>query len=468
MLYLTVDIGASSGRHILGKLEDGKIITKEVYRFANQQVEKDNQLCWDVDYLFEQIIIGMKICKESGNIPDYIGIDTWGVDFVLLDSDDNILGNTVSYRDERTRGMDEVVEKLVPQSELYKRTGIQKQIFNTIYQLTSIKESNPELLKNAKTFLMIPDYLNFLLTGKKVNEYTNATTTQLVNVDTYEWDKELIDKLGLNYEIFKEIKHAGDELGNLTGHIQSEVGFKTKVVLPPTHDTAAAVMAVPSLDKDFMYISSGTWSLMGVENKIAITSKGSMELNFTNSGGYNRDFLYLKNIMGLWMIQNLRKEIHDKYTFGELCDLASKQSIESIVDCNHESFLAPASMIEAVKDYCKNTNQLVPEMIDEVAAVIYNSLAASYKDTLMKFEELSNKKFVSINIVGGGSQAEYLNQRTADICGRKVISGPTEGTAIGNLVCQMISSGEIKDLKEARKIVKESFEIKEYIPKEKK
>ncbi len=466
MLYLTIDIGASSGRHILGKLIDGKIVIEEVYRFTNEIIEIEDQLCWDVEYLFEQVIEGMKVCKKLGKVPDYIGIDTWGVDFVLLDKNDEILGNSVSYRDKRTQGMDDIVEQIIPQSELYKRTGIQKQIFNTIYQLTSIKETNPDLLSSAESFLMIPEYLNFLLTGKKVNEYTNATTTQLVNVDTYEWDKEIIDKLKLNYHMFNEIKHAGDELGILSKHIKEEVGFNAKVILPPTHDTAAAVLAVPSINDDFMYISSGTWSLMGIENKNAITSMDSMKLNFTNSGGYNKDFLYLKNIMGLWMIQSLRKEIDDIYTFGELCDLASKESIESIVDCNHESFLAPESMINTVKEYCRNTSQVVPESVEEVAAVIYNSLAESYNDTLKKFEELSNKNFMSINIVGGGSQAEYLNQRTADICGRKVISGPTEGTAIGNLVCQMISSGEIKDLKEARKIVKESFEIKEYKPKE--
>ncbi len=468
MLYLTIDIGASSGRHIIGQLKDGKIVTEEVYRFANEIIQKDNHLCWDIDNLFNQVLEGIKVCKEKGTIPEYIGIDTWGVDFVLLDDNDDILGDSVSYRDSRTTDMDKLVDKVIPQAELYKRTGIQKQIFNTIYQLKSIRETTPEIIDNAKSFLMIPDYLNYLLTGKKVNEYTNATTTQLINVDTFEWDKELIDKLDLNYSMFNKIMHAGDVLGGLSEQISKQVGFDAKVILPPTHDTASAVMAVPSLEDDFLYISSGTWSLMGVENNTAITSEESMKLNFTNSGGYDKNFLYLKNIMGLWMIQNLRKEIHEKYTFAELCDLASNESIKSIVDCNHESFLAPESMIDAVKDYCKSTNQDIPEKIEELAAVIYNSLAQSYKDTLEKFEELSNKKFTSINIVGGGSQAAYLNQRTADVCNRNVIAGPTEGTAIGNLICQMISSGEVKDLKEARRIVKNSFEINEYKPKEKK
>ncbi len=465
MKYLTIDIGASSGRHIIGQLVNGKIETNEVYRFENKLVTKDNQLCWDLDNLFKHVVEGLKTCKSMDLVPDSIGIDTWGVDFVLLDKEDNIIGNTVAYRDDRTIGMDEVVNKIIPQSELYAKTGIKKQIFNTIYQLVAIKESNKESLDKADSFLMIPDYLNYLLTGVKVNEYTNATTTQLVNVDTYEWDKELIDKLGINYDMFNEIRHAGDELGSLSNKIKEEVGFDAKVILPPTHDTASAVMAVPSINDEFMYISSGTWSLMGVENKQAITSEESMKLNFTNSGGYKKDFLYLKNIRGLWMIQEVRREIENKYSFAELCGFASEEEIDSIVDCSDDVFLAPSSMINAVKEYCKNTNQSVPNKVEEVSAVIYNSLAVSYNDTLKKFEELSGKKFTSINIVGGGSQAEYLNQRTADVCGRVVISGPTEGTAIGNLVCQMISSGEIRDLKEARSIIKDSFKIKEYKPK---
>ena len=295
--YLAIDIGASSGRHMLASMVNGKIQLEEVYRFPNGMDNKNGTLCWDVERLFTEIKNGLKKCKEIGKIPSYMGIDTWGVDYVLLDKDDKILGETVGYRDNRTNGMDAKVYETISLSALYERTGIQKQIFNTIYQLMAVKESHPEYLEQAKSILMIPDYFHFLLTGEKKNEYTNATTGQLVNAKTNEWDYELIDMLGYNKEMFQPVSMPGTVVGEFTKAIQEEVGFNCTVVLPATHDTGSAVLAVPTNDDNAIYISSGTWSLMGIERKEADCSMKSMQSNFTNEGGYDHRFRFL---LTLW------------------------------------------------------------------------------------------------------------------------------------------------------------------------
>ena len=279
-------------------------------------VEVDGEKVWDSQKLFEDILTGMKKCYELGKIPVSMGIDTWAVDFALLDKEDHLIGKTVGYRDGRTKGMDQEVYKVISQDELYERTGIQKQIFNTIYQLMAVKMKKPQELADAKTMLLIPDYFNFLLTGRKVTEYTNASTTQLLHPKTKEWDFELIDMLGFPRDIFTEIKLPGTIVGELTEEIQKKVGFCCKVVLPATHDTGSAVVAVPSNEEDVLYISSGTWSLMGTELKEAICTKKSMEKNLTNEGGYDYRFRYLKNIMGMWMINSAKKEIADDMCHG--------------------------------------------------------------------------------------------------------------------------------------------------------
>ncbi|MCM1184391.1 MAG: rhamnulokinase [Roseburia sp.] len=460
--YLGIDIGASSGRHILAHMEGGMMALEEVHRFPNGMSKKDGELCWDTVQLFNEIKAGMKKCAELGKVPVSVGIDTWAVDFVLLDENDAVIGNTVGYRDGRTAGMDDKVYELISQKELYNKTGIQKQIFNSIYQLMALKEKKPEQLAAAKTFLMIPDYFHFLLCGRKCVEYTNATTTQLVSPETKVWDMGLINRLGYPTEIFPEIKTAGTVLGELKAEIAQEVGFTCKVVLPATHDTGSAVLAVPSNAEHTMYISSGTWSLMGVERMEADCSDRSMERNFTNEGGYDYRFRYLKNIMGLWMIQSLRKEIDNRYSFAELCDMASKESISSIVDCNDDSFLAPENMQEAVKAFCRKTGQQVPETTAEQAAVIYNSLAVCYKDTVKEIEDMTGVSYDCIHVVGGGANAQYLNELTARETGKTVYAGPTEATAIGNLTVQMLSMGALPNLTEARKTIFESFDIQTY------
>lgn len=460
--YLAVDIGASSGRHMLAGMQDGKMQLEEVYRFPNGMDDKNGTLCWDVDRLFAEIKNGLKKCKETGKIPVSMAIDTWGVDYVLLDKDDRILGDTVGYRDSRTEGMDEKVYEVIPQDELYARTGIQKQIFNTVYQLMAVKESHPEYLEQAESILMIPDYFHFLLTGVKKNEYTNATTGQLVSPKTNDWDYELIEMLGYNPKMFRPVSMPGTVVGDFTEEVQKEVGFNCTVVLPATHDTGSAVLAVPTNDDDAVYISSGTWSLMGIERKEADCSMESMKANFTNEGGYDHRFRYLKNIMGLWMIQSVKKEFTEDLSFAQICEMASKETIPSIVDCNDDCFLAPKSMIKAVQDFCSRTGQQVPETVGEISSVIYNSLAKCYGDTVQEIEEITGKKYSTIYVVGGGSNAGYLNELTAKYTGKKVSAGPSEATAIGNVIVQMLHDGIFKDLPEARTCVRESFDIVMY------
>ncbi|NLS85300.1 MAG: rhamnulokinase [Ruminococcaceae bacterium] len=459
--YLAVDIGAASGRHMLGHVENGKICLEEMYRFENNLIEKNGHLCWDTSALFDSIIKGMQACKAAGKIPVTMGIDTWAVDFALLDANDNLIGDTVAYRDKRTEGM----KSAYPFDELYAKTGIQYQPFNTVYQLLALKKEAPQLLQNAQSLLMIPDYFGFLLTGVKKQEYTNATSTALVNAAEKTWDMPLIDALGLPQKLFGELSMPKTAVGNLSDEIKNKVGFDCTVVLPATHDTGSAFLAVPARDDNAVYISSGTWSLLGVENEAPLTSPQSAAANFTNEGGFEYRYRYLKNIMGLWMIQSIRRNLDKKYSFAELEQMAREAGgFDSIVDVNDESFLAPTSMIDAVKAYCEATNQAVPSTIGETVQCVYKSLALGYAEAIKQLSALTGKKYTSINIVGGGSKDGYLNELTAKATGLTVFAGPTEGTALGNLMAQMIAKNEYKSLHAARAAIKLSFEIKEIKP----
>ncbi|MBQ4259677.1 MAG: rhamnulokinase [Lachnospiraceae bacterium] len=464
--YLGIDIGASSGRHILGHLENGKMVLEEIHRFPNGMKEVPQgdgvEKVWDVDELFRQIKIGMKKCVELGKIPTSVGVDTWGVDFVLLDKEGKRIGNAVGYRDGRTKDMDKEVYQYIPESDLYARTGIQKQMFNTIYQLMALKMKKPELLEKAETLLMIPDYFHYLLSGVAVTEYTNATTGQLISPATKDWDMDLIEKLGYPRRIFKNIVTPGTVLGELTKEVQEEVGYNCQVIVPATHDTGSAVIAVPTDSDNALYISSGTWSLMGVELPEANCSKESEANNLTNEGGYDYRYRYLKNIMGLWMIQSVKAEIGGALGFGEICEMASKCRISSIVDANADRFLAPANMTEEVQAACRESGQQVPEGIAEVAAVVYNSLARCYAATVKEIAAITGKEYDCIHIVGGGSNADYLNRLTKEATGLPVYAGPGEATAIGNIAAQMMTTGELKDLKAARACVFTSFPIQVY------
>jgi len=465
--YLAIDIGASSGRHILGSVENGKLKLEEIYRFKNGISKVYDEYCWDIDQLFKNIKIGIKKCAELGKIPKSIGIDTWAVDFVLLDKNDDILGNAVSYRDNRTEGMMEEVFKIIPKDMMYLYTGIQFQRFNTIYQLLSIKKNKPEILEKAKTFLMIPDYLNFLLTGKKVNEYTNATTTQLVNSFDRTWDPKILDDLGIKKDIFQEIKLPKTNIGDLREELVKEFGFDMEVILPATHDTGSAFISSVCNDSDSIYLSSGTWSLIGLENRFPLCVPQTMEYNFTNEGGIDYRFRFLKNIMGLWVIQEVSRNLNNKYSFCELVDLArEKTNFASIVDVNDGRFLKPENMIEEIRNYCTETNQEVPQEVGEIAMCVFNSLAHCYKKAVSNIEEIFEKEFKRINIFGGGCQNNFLNELVAKVTGKEVIAGPIEATAIGNIVAQLLSQNIFKDLGEARQVIKESFNINTFKPNE--
>ncbi|MCL1862435.1 MAG: rhamnulokinase [Defluviitaleaceae bacterium] len=431
--FLAIDIGASGGIHMLGWVKDGKICYEEVYRFGNKIREKDGVLCWHTKALFSEIIKGMKICAELGKIPYSVGIDTWGVDFVVLDKGSNVLGHAVSYRDMRTEGMEDVIAQKCTDSELYKRTGIQKAAMNTIYQLAAVDAENG--LEDAKKMLMLPDYFHFLLCGVAKTEYTNATTTGLVNAVTRDWDFEIIEKCGYPKEIFCEIVPPGTVLGELLPEVETAVGYNCKVVLPATHDTASAVVTMP--DKDTIFISSGTWSLMGVELEAPDCSEQSRVKNFTNEGGYGSTYRYLKNIMGLWLIQSVKKELDDKYTFDQLATMAEASDVKDSIDTNDSRLFSPKSMIKTIQTICEESGITPPHDPGDIAAIIYNSLAMNYSYTAHELEKLTGKTYEKICIVGGGIKTDYLTRLTRQYCKKEIIIGKAEATAIGNLAVQM-------------------------------
>lgn len=460
MYCLAIDIGASSGRHILATLNGGKMELKEIYRFDNGFEKKNGKSVWNIDNLFKSVVEGIKKCKEYGVVPDTIGIDTWGVDYALLDGEDKLIGDVIAYRDERTFKSMVESEKVVPFSELYAKCGIQRLNYNTVYQLYDDLKSGK--LDKAESMLMVPEYLNFLLTGVKKNEYTNASTTSLLNANDRTWDYELIEKYGFPKKLFKKLYEPCEEVGGLKEEIAKEVGFNSKVVLSASHDTASAVMAVPAETDMPLFISSGTWSLLGVEIPEPITSENAFKFNMTNEGGYGRSIRFLKNIMGLWMIQNIKREYKNEYSYEDLMLLAkAEDGFENVIDVNDDSFLAPDSMIEAVKNYCKTHGLVVPDTVGKLMSTVYVSLAKYYVKAIEALEIITGRKFEVINIVGGGSKDRYLSELTKRYSGKRVISGPTEGTAIGNILAQMLSLNMIKDLKEGREIIKKSFEIKE-------
>ncbi|MBP7349618.1 MAG: rhamnulokinase [Butyrivibrio sp.] len=465
--YLAIDIGASGGRHILGHMENGLLVTEEIYRFDNGAIKKDGELLWDTQHIFTEILNGLKACAAANKVPVSMGIDTWGVDYVLTDANGEKIGRSYCYRDARTACIDQEVYRQISEEDLYLRTGIQKQIFNTIYQLAALQRQSLSDLEQAKHFLMIPDYFHYLLTGEYSNEYTNASTTQLVSPLTKNWDYDLIKKLGFPPHIFHDLKMPGSFLGKFTDAISKEVGFCCNVVIPATHDTGSAVMAVPCADENSAYISSGTWSLMGIETNVPIISQDSLHANFTNEGGYDYRFRFLKNIMGLWMIQSVRHETGDRYSWEDLTEMARASiTFPSRVEVDHSCFLAPENMTEEIRSYCRGTFQPVPKSVGETASVVYQSLAGDYVRTADEMERLTGKKISTICIVGGGSKSPFLNRLTAIKSGRRVLAGPGEATAIGNLTAQLLSAGIFTDLMSARKCIYESFGVMNYEPDE--
>lgn len=458
--YLAVDIGASSGRHVLGWIDNGKLNLEEIYRFENILVEKDEQICWDIDNLWNQVKNGIKECGKRGIKPVSFGIDTWAVDFVLLDKEGQILGNSVAYRDSRTDGMMEKVFETISKEELYEKTGIQFQKFNSIYQLMAIKNNNPEYLEKAESFLMIPDYINYLLTGEKFNEYTNASSTQLVNAETKDWDFELIERLGIKKEIFQKIITPSEKIGNLREDLIEEFGFDMEVIAPATHDTGSAFIASPITDGKTILMSSGTWSLMGVELPKANCSENSLECNFTNEGGAEYKYRFLKNIMGLWVIQEVRRNFNNAYSFGDIVKFSEISTyFKTTIDINDDRFLKPKNMIQEIKRACIEKREEEPTTLGEIAYCVFNSLAKSYRESINDIERLTGIKYENINVFGGGCQNNLLNKMIAEQTGKIVYAGPIEATAIGNLITQMIGKQEIRNISEGRAIVAKSFDI---------
>lgn len=471
--YLAVDIGASSGRHILGWLADGKMQLAEVYRFKNGAEHRNGHLCWDADGLKNHVLEGLRACAEhvapEQETPASVAIDTWGVDFVLLDEAMNRIGDAVAYRDGRTAGVPEKLEAVLPFAELYARTGIQQQVYNTVYQLWALRQEAPEQLERAAHFLMMPDYLGFVLSGVCANEYTIASTSALLNARKKTWDQEILRRIGVPARIFHPVRMAGEALGRLTPDVQSSVGFDTLVRLAPAHDTASAFLAVPARDENAVFLSSGTWSLIGVENPEPITTAESRAQNFTSEGGYQYRYRYLKNIMGLWMLQNIRRELgQTRFDFEMLAWLArSAADYPGRVDVNDGRFLAPENMQEAVRVVLHENGFTEKPTAAQTLSCVYHSLAESYAEAVRGLEKITGKTFTSLNIVGGGSQDAYLNQLTADATGLPVYAGPTEGTAIGNLAVQMIADGALRDVQHARDVIRASFPIRVFTPREK-
>lgn len=449
--YLAVDIGASSGRHLLSHIENGKLVLEEIYRFENNLVKSKDGLVWDIENLFSNVLNGIKKCKEIGKIPKSIAIDTWGVDYVLLDENKNEIKPCYCYRDSRTSAVIDEIERLVSSAELYAKTGIQKQNFNTIYQLYADKKSGK--LLNAKYFLMMPEYLSFKLTGEIKNEYTNATTTGLVNANAKTWDTDIIYALGLTGASFLPLSLPSSHVGFLSEDIQKAVGFNCAVLFAPSHDTASAVCACP-MDNDDLYISSGTWSLIGTEITEPILNDSARKLNFTNEGGIDYRFRFLKNYMGMWLFQNIRRNLNKKLSYDDMMNLAKNCGEYKYFDVNDNTLVAPKNMIEAIGKLIGSDN------LSFILNSAYHSIAKSYDEAVKEIENITRKQFNTIHIVGGGCQDVYLNALTRDYTGKDVTAGPIEATATGNIISQIISDKKIS-LATARKIVKKSFDIKE-------
>lgn len=451
--YLAIDIGASSGRHILGYLENGKLKLEEIHRFENYITSQNGTLVWDIKHLVNEVKKGIAKCRDIGKIPTTVAIDTWGVDYVLLDENEQEILPAVSYRDGRTNAVISEAEQIISAEELYLKTGIQKQNFNTIYQLYADKLSGK--LDTAKHFLMMPAYLSYKLTGVIKNEYTNATTTGFVNAESKIWDNDIIEKLGFPRHLFTELDTPCTAVGNFTKEMQDYAGFDSTVIFAPSHDTASAVAACP-IDDNSVYISSGTWSLIGIESLKPIVNTDAQKANFANEGGIDYRFRFLKNYMGMWLFQNVRKNLGKQYSYDEMMHMAQNSGDFKIIDTNAPDFLAPDNMIDAIRNYLGNDSLPIDVLIHSV----YHSLAQSYKNAVEEIETLAGKKIDNIFIVGGGSKDTYLNALTVRYTGKKVVTGLTEATAVGNLLAQFMYDKKIS-LAEARDIVKKSFDIKE-------
>jgi rhamnulokinase len=471
MKFVGFDLGAESGRCVVAVLNEEKVILNEVHRFTTHNIKYQNGFHWDVLAIYQELIEGLrKAKKEFGSHYDGIGIDTWGVDYALIDSDERILGYPYHYRDDRTDAMMEEAFKIVPQEELYRQAGIQFAQFNTLFQLLAEKNTKLNLLRHADKMLMMPDFLNFLLTGKKKAEFTIASTTSLIDPRTRNWHWGLIDSFDIPQYIFPEVIEPGTFLGPLLESISTKVGLDPNIPVYASagHDTASAVVSVPAKEKGWAFLSSGTWSLMGVETNEPILTHEAMRYNFTNEGGVEKTTRFLKNIIGLWPVQECRRywsEHGKEFSYQQLADLAQKEkNVNAWVDLNDPRFLKAGEMPNKVLAFLKETNQTGIDDVGFIMRVILESLAYCYRSTIKQIEEVTGNKIEVLHAVGGGIQNEFLTHLTADVIGRPVIAGPIEGTIIGNIGVVAIASGAVKNLSDWRAIVSRSFDVKKYHP----
>lgn len=452
--FLAIDIGASSGRHILGHVEKGKLLLEEIYRFENNIMEQEGSIVWDMIHLTNQVKAGIGVCKTLGKIPKTIAIDTWAVDYVLLDENGEEIWPCVAYRDPRTNGVPEQFHRAFTAELLYERSGIQPLNFNTLFQIYCDQRSGK--LDQAKRLLMVPEYLSYKLTGVMKNEYTNTTTGGFVQVTTRQIDHELFRMLNIPTSLWGDLCVPGTTVGNFTQEIKEEMGFDATVIFCPSHDTASAVAACPVGDNG-VYISSGTWSLIGTELTTPITTPEALHAGFTNEGGILYRYRFLKNFMGMWLFQNIRRNLDKQYTYDQMMEMAMASSYTKTIDPNAPEFVAPANMIEAIRTHLGE-----PELpIGDVLASVYHSLALSYKGAVETIEQLTGKEIDLINIIGGGSKDRYLNQLTKQYTGKRVLAGPTEATATGNLIAQLMADDPALTLEKAREMIKDSFELVE-------
>jgi len=470
---LAFDLGASNGRAVSGKFDGEKIDLNEIHRFKNKPVKVKGNLYWNILMLFEEIKKGLKLAnKDLPNGFSSVAIDTWGVDYALIDKKGCMLGNPYCYRDERTEGLLEKVLENMSMEEIYNLTGVQFMRINTLIQLYADKINRPWYLDAADRILFTPDLLNFFLTGEKINEQCIVSTSQIFNPQTRDWSIEIIKKLNLPANIFGEITEPSNEIGEILPDIKDECGLNNKisVVAGGSHDTASAVAATP-LEGNSVFISSGTWSLLGMELDKPKISKNSLKANFTNEIGLGNKVRFLKNISGLWLIQECKrnwKKLGRNYSYENISDGAIKaRSFRFFLNPNNPRFIKPQNMPKSIKEYCRQTQQNVPEKPFQIARGIYESLALSYKHEIDIIEDITKKKVKQINMVGGGVKAEILCQFTADATQRRVVTGPVEATAMGNIISQLMAYNEIRDLKQAREIVRNSVKLKEFIPQNK-
>ena len=465
---LAIDFGASSGRVITGTFDGEKITLEEIHRFSNDPVSVGGTVYWDVLRLFYEIKQGLIKAGQSGSF-DSVGIDTWGVDFGLIDKYGDLVENPIHYRDKRTQGLIDECAEIIPNSEFYGRTGIQFMELNTVYQLAALKKYRPYMFERADKILFMPDLFGYLLTGKKTTEYSIATTSQMIDLKTKTWATDLLDRLGIPSSLLCDIVPSGTPLGQIRKEVCEECGIDpVNVISVCGHDTQSAITAVPSESGDFAFLSSGTWSLFGTELDSPIVNEKSIAMNITNEGGYGESTGFLKNIIGLWLIQESRRHWNrhgSNYSYADLEKLALEaEPFKCFIDPDAPEFVPHGNIPGRVREYCEKTGQPVPETVGEVMRCIYESLALKYRLTLDKLEDCTGKKYPSIHVIGGGTKDTLLCRMTACSTGRKVIAGPVEATVLGNIAIQLMSCGAISSISQARKIVGNSEKTVEYLP----